>query len=436
MSLDKLISNNKAMISVLGLGYVGLPLAVEAARAGYTVNGIDIDPEKVAMLKTGDCYVDDVSSSLLYEVIASEHLRIGSSFEPLNKSDIILICVPTPLDNHKQPDLTSVESASREIATRVKKQTLVILESTTFPGTTENVVLPILESSGLKNKEDFFLAFSPERVDPGNQNYKTHNTPKIVGGSGQKASNLTKNFYESFLSGGTFLVKSPAEAEMAKILENTFRIVNIALVNEMMVIAEKMGINLWEVIDAASTKPFGFMPFYPGPGVGGHCIPIDPFYLTYASREFGYHTRLIELAGEINDYMPSYVVTRLMELLNDHCKCTKGSNILMIGLAYKADISDLRESPALKILEILERHGASVNVVDPYLGSFQWKGSQKQTISLSEQVVRDADAVLIVTAHKGGVDYKTIHENASLVLDTRNAIKQAGLPKSSNIFLL
>ena len=318
----------------------------------------------------------------------------------------------------------------------MKTGTLVVLESTTFPGTTEDIMKPILEETGKICGEDFFLAFSPERVDPGNQSFKTGNTPKVVGGCGEKSTSLAKAFYEKVLHAPIFVVKSPREAEMTKILENTFRIVNIALANEMAIVAERMGINIWEVIDAASTKPFGFMPFYPGPGVGGHCIPIDPFYLTYIARKYDYHTRLIELAGEINNSMPEYVVERLMKLLNAHKKCLNGSKIVLIGLAYKNDISDLRESPALDVLRILEENGALVNIVDPYIQHFDWYGTKRETSELTNDLLSKSDAVVITTAHMKNIDYDLIVDKAPLVLDTRSILRKFKIDKRENVSLL
>ncbi|HEY8541301.1 MAG TPA: nucleotide sugar dehydrogenase, partial [Pseudothermotoga sp.] len=310
--LKEKILNKSAVVGVIGLGYVGLPLAVEKAKAGFKVIGFDIQKRRVDMVNRGQNYIGDVVTEDLQRFVSEEKLHATNDFDRLRECDVATICVPTPLDKFKQPDLTYIVNTAKDIAKRLHREMLVVLESTTYPGTTEEVVKPILESTGLKCEEDFYLAFSPERVDPGNLIYKTKNTPKVVGGVGKKSTEVARLLYESVLEAPVFVVSSPKEAEMSKILENTFRIVNIALINEMAIVAEKMKINIWEVIEAASTKPFGFMPFYPGPGVGGHCIPIDPFYLTYKAREYDYHTRLIELAGEINDYMPEYVVHRAM----------------------------------------------------------------------------------------------------------------------------
>ncbi len=342
--LKEKIIEKKALIGVIGLGYVGLPLAVEKAKAGFKVIGFDIQESKVKMVNEGHNYIGDVVNADLEKIVSDGHLRATANFDELAICDVIAICVPTPLDVFKQPDLTYVINSTENVAKRLHKDMLVVLESTTYPGTTEDVMKPILEETGLVCGKDFYLAFSPERVDPGNLRYKTKNTPKVVGGVGPESTEVAKLLYESVLDAEVFVVSSPKEAEMTKILENTFRIVNIALINEMAVVADKMGINIWDVINAASTKPFGFMPFFPGPGVGGHCIPIDPFYLTYIARKYDYHTRLIELSGEINDSMPEYVVTRVMKALNERHICMNGAKIVMLGIAYKEDIEDMGRS--------------------------------------------------------------------------------------------
>lgn len=433
--LKEKIINKSAVIGVIGLGYVGLPLAVEKSKAGFKVIGFDIQKRRVDMVNHGQNYIGDVVTEDLQRLVKEGKLCATNDFDRLKECDVATICVPTPLDKFKQPDLTYVVNTAKDIARRLHKEMLVVLESTTYPGTTEEVVKPILESTGLKCEEDFYLAFSPERVDPGNLIYKTKNTPKVVGGVGAKSTEVAKLLYESVLEASVFVVSSPKEAEMSKILENTFRIVNIALINEMAIVAEKMGINIWEVIEAASTKPFGFMPFYPGPGVGGHCIPIDPFYLTYKAREYDYHTRLIELAGEINDYMPEYVVQRAMQLLNHRKKCMNGAKVLLVGIAYKGDIDDVRESPALKVLEHLERNLANVVVVDPYVEKFNYEGKDRKTEKLTEELCKWADITIITTAHKKRVDYKMIVENSQLVFDTKNILKNFGI-KSEKVVVL
>jgi nucleotide sugar dehydrogenase len=424
MTLLERITNKTAKIGVIGLGYVGLPLAVEKAKAGFNVLGFDIQKEKVDKVNRGENYIGDVVQGELEELVKNGKLSATEDFSRLAECDVIAICVPTPLNVFKQPDLSYIEETGNHLAPYLKKDMLVILESTTWPGTTEEVLKPILEKSGLKVGQDFFLAFSPERVDPGNLIYKTKNTPKVVGGCTPSCTDHARALYEAVLDAPVFAVSSPKEAEMTKILENTFRIVNCALANELAVICDKMGINVWEVIDAAATKPFGFVPFYPGPGVGGHCIPIDPFYLTYRARAAGYHTRFIELAGEINDGMPEYVVNRLGDLLNDCEKPLKNSRILLLGVAYKRDIDDLRESPALRVWDLLERKGALVDYHDPYCPEVKRNGRTFRSKPLTGELVQNCDAAVITTGHKNNVDYKIVIDNAPLVFDTKNIVYQ------------
>ncbi len=433
--LKEKILDKTAVIGVIGLGYVGLPLSVEKAKAGFKVIGFDIQASKVEMVNEGHNYIGDVVNADLEKIVSDGHLRATADFDELDKCDVVAICVPTPLDIYKQPDLTYVINSTKDVAKRLHRDMLVVLESTTYPGTTEDVMKPILEETGLVCGKDFYLAFSPERVDPGNLRFKTKNTPKVVGGVGPESTEVAKLLYESVLEAEVFVVSSPKEAEMTKILENTFRIVNIALINEMAVVADKMGINIWEVINAASTKPFGFMPFFPGPGVGGHCIPIDPFYLTYIARKYDYHTRLIELSGEINDSMPEYVVTRVMKALNEQGKCMNGAKVVMLGIAYKEEIEDMRESPALKVLEHLEKNHAHVTVVDPYVPEFMWEGKKIKTAQLTEELIKQADAVIITTAHKKNIDYKMIVENAKYIFDAKNVLKKMGI-ENQNIGIL
>ncbi|TYB81869.1 MAG: nucleotide sugar dehydrogenase [Kosmotoga sp.] len=425
--LKEKIESKKAVIGVIGLGYVGLPLAVEKAKAGFKVIGFDIQEQKVKMVNEGHNYIGDVLPADLEKIVNKGLLRATTDFDEVAGCDVVAICVPTPLNKFKQPDLSYVESSTRELAKRLHNDMLVVLESTTYPGTTEEVLKPILEESGLKCGEDFYLAFSPERVDPGNLIYKTKNTPKVVGGVGEESTEVAKVLYESVLDAQVFTVSSPKEAEMAKILENTFRIVNIGLINEMSIVANRMGINLWEVIDAAATKPFGFMPFYPGPGVGGHCIPIDPFYLTYISRRYDYHTRLIELAGEINDSMPEYVVDRLMKALNRKKKCLNDAKIVMLGIAYKNDIDDMRESPALKVYEHLRKQKANIDVVDPNIESFEFEDEVVKTTPLTKDLIKKSDAVIITTGHRKNVDYQMVVDNADFVFDTKNVLQNFGI---------
>ena len=425
--LKERIQDKSAIIGVIGLGYVGLPLAVEKAKAGFKVIGFDIQESKVKMVNEGHNYIGDVVNADLEKIVSDGHLRATADFDELGKCDVVAICVPTPLDIYKQPDLTYVINSTKDVAKRLHKDMLVVLESTTYPGTTEDVMKPILEETGLVCGKDFYLAFSPERVDPGNLRFKTKNTPKVVGGVGPESTEVAKLLYESVLEAEVFVVSSPKEAEMTKILENTFRIVNIALINEMAIVADKMGINIWDVINAASTKPFGFMPFFPGPGVGGHCIPIDPFYLTYIARKYDYHTRLIELSGEINDSMPEYVVNRVMKALNERGKCMNGAKVVMMGIAYKEEIEDMRESPALKVLEHLEKNLAHVSVVDPYVSQFQWEGKTVKTVNLTEELIKESDAVVITTAHKKNINYKMIVENARYIFDAKNVLSKMGI---------
>ena len=438
MLLDR-IKSKTAKVGVIGLGYVGLPLAVEKAKAGFTVLGFDVQEEKVGKVNRGENYIGDVVPEELRDLVQKRLLSATTDFDRLAECDIVAICVPTPLDKFKQPDLSYIIASALEISSRLSEDMLVVLESTTYPGTTEEVLKPILEDSGLKVGKDFHLAFSPERVDPGNISYKTHNTPKVVGGCTPECTKIAKTLYSIVLGAEVFTVSSPKEAEAAKIMENTFRIVNCALANEMAIVYDKMGINVWEVIDAAATKPFGFVPFYPGPGVGGHCIPLDPFYLTYKAREYDYHTRLIELSGEINDSMPSYVVSRLMNVLNEHGKALSKSRILLLGLAYKGDIDDMRESPALKVWEELENKKAEVIFHDPYCETVSWNGEEIESVKLTAEIIQSVDAVLITTLHTKNVDYKIVVDNAKIIFDTKNAIESVNKIKigtKKNIYRL
>lgn len=419
MLLDK-IQNRTAIVGVIGLGYVGLPLAVEKAKAGYQVIGFDVNQKRVDMVNQGHNYIGDVMPEELTQMIADRKLTATADYHMMAQVDAVAICVPTPLDKYQQPDVSYVTNSTREIAKYLHPGMLVVLESTTYPGTTEEVVKPILEATGYKAGEDFFLAFSPERVDPGNKYYNTKNTPKVVGGMTPVCTQIAAALYRNVLEGEIFTVSSPAVAEMEKLLENTFRNINIALVNEMAILCNKMGIDVWEVIDAAATKPYGFMPFYPGPGLGGHCIPIDPFYLTWKAREYDYHTRLIEIAGEINNYMPEFVVERVMKILNKQRKALNGANVLLLGVAYKNDIDDMRESPVLKVLDYLKKEQACVSYNDPCIPSFKHDGVEWISVPLTEDVLRGADIVIITTNHSQ-YDYDWIVELAPVVFDTRNA---------------
>ncbi|HOJ11053.1 MAG TPA: nucleotide sugar dehydrogenase [Clostridiales bacterium] len=418
------IHDKTAVAGVLGLGYVGLPLAVQKAKTGFKTIGFDIQKHKVDMVNQGRNYINDIPDDDLSHVVSTGMLNATDDIAFIGLTDCIAICVPTPLDIHRQPDLSYVINSAKAIAEYLHRGMLVVLESTTYPGTTEEVIKPLLESSGLKCGEDFFLAFSPERVDPGNKLYKTKNTPKVVGGVTKDCTEVASAFYRNILEDGIVEVSSPAVAEMEKILENTYRNINIALANEMAILCNKMGINVWEVIEAAKSKPYGFVAFYPGPGIGGHCIPIDPFYLTWKAREFDYHTRLIEVAGEINSGMPEFICTRVMFLLNKRKIALNGAHIFIIGVAYKQDIDDLRESPVLKVMEKLEEQGALLTIHDPFIPVFQHNGKEYRSEELSAEKLKNADIVVITTAHSC-LDYNFIQRNSTTIFDTKNAMKNA-----------
>ena len=418
------ISKKSLKVAVIGLGYVGLPLAVEKARAGFKTTGFDVQQRKVDMVNQGINYIGDVVQEDLASLVKNGMLRATSDFSFVKDCDFIAICVPTPLDEHQQPDITYVRDSVMEIAKYLKKDSIVVLESTTYPGTTEELVKPLLEEgSGLVCGEDFYLGFSPERVDPGNLLYKTKNTPKVVGGIGKDATEVIAAMYRAVLSSDVTEVSSPAVAEMEKILENTYRNVNIGLVNELAQLCHEMGISIWEVIDAAKTKPYGFQAFYPGPGLGGHCIPLDPYYLSWKAREYGFHTSMIESSMMINDRMPEYTVERASKILNRFKKALNGSKILMLGVAYKQDIDDYRESPALDVIEILEKHGAVVTYYDPWVAEYQHKGKVvKGEKELSASLLEEADLVIITTAHSN-VDYDLVQKHAKAIFDTKNVMK-------------
>lgn len=433
--LLKKISERSIVAGVVGLGYVGLPLAVEIARAGFRTIGFDLLESKVSRINKGENYIPDVDSSQLRQLVLSGLLEATSSFSRISEADFIAICVPTPLDTHQQPDLSYIEHSSIQISEFLKKGTMVVLESTTFPGTTSDIVRPILEKgSGLVCEKDFYLAFSPERVDPGNRLYKTSNTPKVVGAIGADAEEAIKAMYESFLEGSVHTVSSPAIAEMEKILENTYRNINIGLINEMAMLCERMKINIWEVIEAAKTKPYGFQAFYPGPGLGGHCIPLDPYYLSWKVREYSFHTSMIEASMMINDRMPEYCVQRTANILNNFSKSLKGAKILILGVAYKADIDDCRESPAIRVTRLLRKKGAEVSFYDPYVKEYTDNGlTFKGEPSLTQELLENSDITIITTAHNG-VDYEFVQKHSKAVFDTRNAMN--GIKDRSNIELL
>lgn len=421
--LDK-INEKKIRVGVVGLGYVGLPLAVEKAKAGFKTMGFDVQQAKVDMVNAGHNYIGDVVQEDLASLVADDMLKATSDFSFIKDCDFIAICVPTPLDRHQQPDISYVRDSSIAISKHLKKDTMVVLESTTYPGTTEELIKPILEEgSGLKCGEDFYLGFSPERVDPGNLIYKTKNTPKVVGAIGVDATECIAAMYRAVLSSEITVVSSPAVAEMEKILENTYRNINIGLVNELAKLCHEMRISIWEVIDAAKTKPYGFQAFYPGPGLGGHCIPLDPYYLSWKAREYGFHTSMIESSMMINDSMPEYTVERAGKVLNRFKKALNGSNVLVLGVAYKQDIDDYRESPALRVIEELEKTGAQVSYFDPYIPSYKYNGSVHTGIAeLTKEALESADLVVVTCAHSN-VDYDFVQQNAKAIFDTKNVMK-------------
>ncbi|MGV7031051.1 nucleotide sugar dehydrogenase [Methylobacterium symbioticum] len=419
-----------ATLGVIGLGYVGLPLALAAVRAGFPVIGFDINPQRVARINAGEPVISHLDTEGLRAAIATGRLRASTDMAELSLPDAILICVPTPLTPQREPDLSFIRKTAADIVRALRPGQLVVLESTTWPGTTEEVLKPILEAGGLRSGQDFFLAFSPEREDPGNDRHSLSTVPKVVGGDGAQARDLAEQLYGAIVA-RTVPVSSTAVAEAVKLTENIFRAVNIALVNELKVVYDAMGIDVWEVIEAASTKPFGYMPFHPGPGLGGHCIPIDPFYLTWKAREFDVATRFIELAGEVNRAMPHYVVERLAQALDRRGRTLSGAAILMVGIAYKRNLDDMRESPALKLIALLEARGATVRYHDPHVPEIPPSRAHgalagRSSVALTAEALRACDAALIVTDHDG-IDYAAILAHAPLVADTRNACARAGL---------
>jgi UDP-N-acetyl-D-glucosamine dehydrogenase len=418
--LHKKIKNRTARVGVLGLGYVGLPLAVEFAGAGFDVVGIDVLKTKVDQFNTGHSYIRDVPDSTFAPLVSSGKLRATTDFSVIRTLDTIDICVPTPLRKTKDPDMSFVVAATEAIAQYIHPGLLVMLESTTYPGTTDELLLPKSSAGGLQVGEDFFLCFSPERVDPGNPKFQTANIPKVVGGITSACTEAGALFYQQALE-TVVPVSSTRVAEMVKLLENTFRMINIGLVNELAMMSSRMGIDVWEVIDAAATKPFGFMPFYPGPGLGGHCIPIDPFYLSWKSREAGIEARFIELAGHINGRMPEFVVEKIQNALNDASKAVRGSRIHILGVAYKRDIDDVRESPALDIMLLLQRLGAHVSYSDPFVSTLDMSGEVLESREMITSVT-ESDCVVIVTDHSG-LDYAKVIEKSKMIVDTRNALK-------------
>ncbi len=433
MDIREKIQNRSAKIGVVGLGYVGLPLAVLQAKTGYHVYGVDEVSAKVEMVNQANNYILDVDDAELREVVDQKLLEATTDFSILEQCDIVLICVPTPLTRNKEPDISAIVKVMGHLACYAHPNMLVVLESTTYPGTTEEVILPALTAKGFTAGKDLFIAFSPERVDPGNADFKTHNTFKLVGGVTEGCQEVSKLFYEQSIV-KVFPLSSPRVAEMAKVFENVFRSVNIALVNELTLLCERMDINVYEVIDAAATKNFGFMPFYPGPGVGGHCIPLDPYYLAWKSKEYDVHTRFIELAGEINENMPYFVTTKLQRVLNRMGKCLKGSKIVVLGVTYKADIEDPRESPATKVMELLQNEGAVLQYVDPYTPSLMIGDQQYKSHPVTQELLEQSACALILTAHSA-FDYQMIVNHAPVVFDTRNGTREVKQQREKIVLL-
>ncbi|HUS89408.1 MAG TPA: nucleotide sugar dehydrogenase [Desulfosporosinus sp.] len=424
IALKEKILKHEARIGVIGLGYVGLPLAVEKGKVGFPVIGFDINVERVGRVNAADNYIGDVLDEDLQNVVRKGLLVATTDFSRLAECDVVIICVPTPLTITRDPDISYIQASTERIVHYLRPGQLITLESTTYPGTTEEVILPLLEKTGLKVGKDFFLAFSPERVDPGNKRFSTKNTSKVVGGMTPVCLEIAYALYIQTIT-NVVPVSSPAAAELTKVFENTYRAVNIAMVNELMMLCDRMGIDIWEVVEAAGTKPFGIQTFYPGPGVGGHCIPIDPFYLTWKAREYDFHTRFIELAGEINVEVSYYVVNKVVRALNNENKSLKDAKIFILGVAYKKDIDDMRESPALKIIELLRKQGANITYHDPFIPVIEPHGGSTlhlESVPLTDEVLADADSVLILTDHSN-VDYERVVAKARLVVDTRNATK-------------
>ncbi|MDD2696658.1 MAG: nucleotide sugar dehydrogenase [Candidatus Pacebacteria bacterium] len=436
--LENLIKNKKAKVAVIGLGYVGLPTAVEIAKAGYKVFGIDVKKQRVEAVNSGKSYILDVSPKELKEIVKSKKLIAFDNHQLLKKADIILICVPTPLDDHKNPDISYILSTTKEIAKHLRRGQLVILESSTYPETTKKVILPELEKTGLKTGKDFFLAHCPERIDPGNEKYRLKDVPRVIGGITKECTRLAAEFYRNFIKAPIYPLSSSTAAEMTKILENTFRLVNISMINELSLLAGRMGVDIWEVIEAAKTKPYGFMPFYPSPKVAGHCIPLTPFFLKYTAEGYNFWTRFIDLAGEINEQMPHYIMTKVIWVLNLKAKPVRGTKVLVWGVSYKKDIGDTRESAAFDIIADLIRKGAKIDYFDPFVEKFTVEHrilknkAALKSISYSASKIKEYDLILILTDHSG-FDYEKLARGAKLVIDTRNAIKSR---KHKNVFRL
>ena len=431
--LKRKIKNKKAIIGIIGLGYVGLPLAVTFAKKGFNVVGIDIDKDRIKNINSGISYITDVSEKELRNSLKNKKFRATVDTKVIAKLDAVIICVPTPLGKKREPDISYIRSAVTEVKNNIRKGQIIVLESTTYPGTTNEILLPILESTGLAEGKDFYLAFSPERVDPANKFYNTENTPKIIGGISKKSTDIAEFLYAQVIK-KVVPVSSANAAEMVKLLENTFRIVNIALVNEITTLSDKLGLDIWEVVDAAKTKPYGYMPFYPGPGVGGHCIPIDPLYLSWKAKEHGFETKFIDLASSVNEAMPRYVVNRAEKLLSDRKKKIKNANILIVGVAYKKDVKDLRESPAVEIIHILQKRKANVSYLDPHFSYFKINGIDLKPVTMNKKIIKTFDLAILVTDHSD-MDYKFLAKNLKLIFDTRNVFEKKGI-RSKNVIKL
>ena len=422
--LEKKIKDKKAKIGIIGMGYVGIPIGLEFAGTGFSVTGFDNDSARVKDINAGKQVIKHISAKSMKEFVKKNNGSSTNKFSETGNMDCLIICVPTPLDVHEQPDMSYIESASKEIGKNLKKGQLIVLESTTYPGTTREIVKPILEKSKLKAGEDFFLAYSPEREDPGNKEFSVSAIPKVMGGLTDDCLQLTSDLYKNIVS-ETVEVSSLETAEATKLMENIFRAVNIAMVNELKLVLSRMGVNIWEVIDAAKTKPFGFMPFYPGPGMGGHCIPIDPFYLSWKAKEYNTEAKFIELAGEINRKMTEHVAHRIGRALNDDKKSIRGSKILIVGVAYKKDIDDVRESPALRIMDLLKYKGGKINYHDPYVESMD----SLKSLDLTKDIIEEQDAIVITTDHTS-IDYTSLGKYAKLIVDTRNIMATVKNPKA------
>ncbi len=432
-TLKKKIRTKKARVAVIGLGYVGLPLAMTFARKGFKVIGIDISEKRIKKIATGVSYISDVSDEKLRKLLRFKRFAVTNDFTAVRSADAVIICVPTPLRRKKTPDMSYIRSAVKKIKDNIRPGQIIALESTTYPGTTREILLPILESGGLTEGKDFYLAFSPERIDPGNKLYKTENTPKVIGGISAKSTEIAKLLYDEVIK-SVIPVSSANAAEMVKLLENTFRIVNTALVNEIAILCDKFGLDIWEIIDAAKTKPYGYMAFYPGPGVGGHCIPVDPLYLSWKAKKHGFETKFINLASYVNEAMPEYIVKRIKKILSARKKKIQNARILIVGIAYKKDVKDLRESPAINIVHYLRRKKAKVSYYDPFFPYLNIRGIEMEPVSMDAKTLKKFDCTLLITDHTK-LDYKFLARNSKAILDTRNIFARLGI-KGKNIVKL